>query len=370
MKSSQKINHFKKLLGEEKVDGILISSVFNITHLTSYANFSSEEREAYLLITEKSRYIFTDGRYAEAVKKQIPDFELILSKGENTFLKNLEALIKKHNIKSLGVDENDLRVSEHKKIKTISKSLKHIDLGEIRSIKASGEIKLIETACKLGDEVFTYIIRNVLKKGITEKEVASEIEMFLKKRGSEISFKPIVAFGANSSVPHHESGNKKLEKGFVLLDLGAKFENYCSDMTRTVFWGKADKKQKKIYKIVKEAQEKAVSEINSKILRSTQNDNKKILANEADKAAREYIIKEGFETIPHSLGHGIGLEVHEHPFLSPKSKDILKEGMVFSIEPGIYIPDFGGVRIEDLFVFEKTGLRRLTKSDNSLIELR
>lgn len=361
MKSSQKIDHFKKLLSEEKLDGVLVSSVFNITHLTGYSNFSSEEREAHILITKTSQFILTDGRYSEAVLKQVPEFGLVLISSEKPFIKHLESLVKKHKIKKLGIEEDDLRVSEHKRIKKVIKNLKHVDLKRFRSIKRDDEIEKIKKACKLGDEVFTHVIKKVLKNGISEKEAANEIENYLKKKSSKISFEPIVAFGANSSVPHHESGDKKLEKGFVLLDLGAKFENYSSDMTRTVFWGKANEKQKKIYRVVKEAQEKAVEYVN--------NSKGKIRTSKVDKVARDYIIAEGFGSIPHSLGHGIGLLVHEHPYLSPKSKEVLKPGMVFSIEPGIYIPQFGGVRIEDLYLLTKKGLEKLTKSPSNLLEL-
>lgn len=164
-------------------------------------------------------------------------------------------------------------------------------------------------------------------------------------------------------MPHHQTGNTKLNYGdIVLLDLGAKIENYCSDMTRTLFFGKPSRKQKEIYKTVLIAQQRAVDVINATI-----KNGKQVKAAAVGEVARKYIISKGYPSIPHSLGHGIGLEVHEHPSLSPKSRDILKEGMVFSIEPGIYIEGFGGIRIEDLFVLEKSGLRQLTTSSKDKI---
>jgi len=189
-------------------------------------------------------------------------------------------------------------------------------------------------------------------------------------KGAVVSFPPIVAFGKNSSIPHHQTGDSILgpesssgrEGQIILLDFGVKYDDYCSDMTRTVFFGKPSKEQQKIYETVLSAQQKAVDYIN-KTLKS----GKKIWASKVDIAARDYIISKGFPTIPHSLGHGIGLEVHEHPSLSPKSKEDLKSGMVFSIEPGIYIPNLGGVRIEDLFVLENQQLRALTGSSKALI---
>ena len=189
------------------------------------------------------------------------------------------------------------------------------------------------------------------------------MEYFIKKHGAELSFPSIVAFGKNSSVPHHQTGNTKLTERIklILLDFGVKYENYCSDMTRTIFFGKPSEKQKKIFEVVLEAQQKAANFLGSAIKFG-----KKVSASEVDKAARDYIISKGYLTIPHSLGHGIGLEVHEHPSLSPRSKDTLKEGMVFSIEPGIYLPNFGGVRVEDLFVIQKNTLNQLTLSSKKL----
>lgn len=362
-----KLKKIREEIGKKNFEAVLISSVSNISYLTGYSNFSKEEREAYLIITKNSQYIITDGRYSEEVRVKVKEFKL-LERSANISLKDLLKGIK---INSLGIEENNLTVSEHKVLKKYFKKLKHFETHHLRSIKENSEIDKIEKAAKLGDEVFKYILEK-LRVGISEKEIVFEIEYFLKKNGAEISFDPIVAFGKNSSIPHHQSGETKLgpesssgrEGQIVLLDLGAKVDNYCSDMTRTVFFEKASQKQKEIYKTVLEAQQRAVDFINKQIKLG-----KIVKAKEVDKAAREYIKSKDYPDIPHSLGHGIGIEVHEHPHLSPKSRDILKMGMVFSIEPGIYIPGFGGVRIEDLFVLEKIGVRQLTLSPKQLIEV-
>ncbi|MCR4305907.1 MAG: M24 family metallopeptidase, partial [Candidatus Daviesbacteria bacterium] len=194
----------------------------------------------------------------------------------------------------------------------------------------------------------------------------------IRTKGAVISFPTIAAFGKNSSIPHHQTGNTKLgpesssgrEGQVILLDFGVKFENYCSDMTRTIFFGKPTGKQKDIYNEVLESQQKAVDYIKGLIKTGQE-----IRSAGVDKVARDYILSKGYPSIPHSLGHGIGLEVHEHLSLSPKSKESLKEGMVFSIEPGIYLTDFGGVRIEDLFVYEEKGLRQLTVSPKKIITI-
>lgn len=359
----------QQLIGKG-LDAVLISSVSNIVYFSGFTNFSEDERDAYLFIGKDFGYIITDGRYTEAVKDKVPHLTLF----ERGYKQSTKDLFKKHQreINQLGIEEDNLTVAEFKEIKKYFKKVKHFNVKHLRSIKLKEEIRKIETACRIGDLIFEHILKRI-KHGVTEKEIAGELGRFITDQGAEISFPPIVAFGKNSSVPHHQTGETKLtkESEFVLLDFGVKFENYCSDMTRTVFFGKPTDKQKKIYKTVLEAQQKAIDFINL-----TLKSGKKLKASEVDKAARDYIISQGYSAIPHSLGHGIGLEVHEHPSLSPKSKDILKEGMVFSIEPGIYLEDFGssrlrlveagGVRIEDLFVLEDNGLRQLTKSSTVL----
>lgn len=356
----KRVQSLKEKFKKEKLDAVFISSVSDITYLTGYSNFSKEEREAYLLIGENFQYIVTDGRYSETIKKEVPHL-VLFERGHD---KSEEELFKKHQkeIKKLGIEEDNLTVSEYKVIKKHFKNLKHFKIGKLRSVKEKEELEKIQKACRIGDLAFEYILKKI-KVGVTEKQIGYELEKSVKEKGVEFSFPAIVAFGKNSSIPHHQTGDTKLKKGdFVLLDFGVKFEDYCSDMTRTIFFGTTSTKQKEIYKTVLEAQQKAVKLLNRQI-----KSGKRITASEVDKEAREYIKSKGFEDIPHSLGHGIGLQVHEHPYLSPKSKEILKMGMVFSIEPGIYLAGFGGVRIEDLFIVSANQLIKLTKSDSRQI---
>lgn len=357
-----RIQQLKKLIAQKNLDAVLISEVSNIEYLTGYSNFSRDEREAYIFMGKNFAYIITDGRYSEAIKREVPHLTLF----ERGYQKRVEHLFKKHQkeIKNLGVEEDNLTVSEHKILKKHYKNLKHFNVGDIRSIKNKEEIAKITKAAKLGDETFKIILKKI-KEGMAEKEIAKELDRFVKEQDADFSFPPIVAFGKNSAIPHHQTGNTKLDPStssgregqIVLLDFGIKKDGYCSDMTRTVFFGQPSKEQMKMYKIVLEAQKRAVDFLNKQI-----KNGKNAQARDVDKIAREYIRSAGFPDIPHSLGHGIGLEVHEYPNLSPKSKDTLKEGMVFSIEPGIYLSNFGGVRIEDLFVLEKNGLRKLTNA--------
>lgn len=359
----QRLKSIKEKLIKENLDAVFVSSVSNIVHLTGCFNFSEIEREAYLLIGKNFQYIITDGRYSENIKKHVSHFELF----ERGYKQSTEVLFKKleGKIGILGIEEDNLTISEYKLIKKYFKT-KNFEGGSLRSIKNNEEIKTIEKACNIGDLAFRYILKKI-KLGISEKTLSWELEKFIKGKGYENSFSSIVAFDKNSSIPHHNTGKEVLNKKdgqFILLDFGVKVEGFCSDMTRTIFFGKPSDEQTKIYKTVLEAQEKTVGFMNSLLKQ-----NKKIRADKVDKITRDYILSKGYESIPHSLGHGIGLQVHEHPFISPKSEEILKEGMVFSIEPGIYIPNFGGVRIEDLYVIEKNGLRQLTTSSSRLINI-
>ena len=383
------VNRLSKLrsaMVKRHLDAVLVSSVPNIIYLTGFSHFSKDEREAFLFIVARPLgsshetsdivgYILTDARYSEAVRNKIKNFELVETSSKLTFEKALKTLAKKHKVKRVGFDHHDITVAEHKKLSSCFNDLNlpreiskkffrgHFSVDKLRTIKSPAEISAIEKACELGDKTFKYIF-NRIKSGITEKQLAFEIEFFIKKHGGDISFPPIVAFGKNSAIPHHKTSDQRLKTNDqILLDFGVKLNNYCSDMTRTIFFGSANAEYKKIYQTVLAAQEKAIEALINKDTPSLRS----ILAKDIDKIARECIVSQGYPTIPHSLGHGIGLEVHESPRLSPKSKDILKEGMVFTIEPGIYIPSFGGVRIEDVVVLEKSGPRLLTNSPKGLV---
>lgn len=379
-----RLKKLQKLIAKQKLDAALITNPYDISYFTGFSNFSTEEREGYLLVTEKKAYIITDGRYDEAVKKQTSGFEVLVRSAGNSAYTIFSKLAKKHTLVTVGFDEHNLTVAEYVKLWDVFQKLIPFSAKELRVKKDSKEIEMIKKACRLGDKAYTFI-QTKLRTSITEKQLATELEFFIKQEGADLSFPTIVAFGKNASVPHHQTSDKQLKTNdFVLLDFGVKFENYCSDMTRTLVFGKASEKQKKMYQTVLGAQQAAIDYIES-IYSSTKSggrvekqdssrlantrSNNNILVSEIDKTARDYIISKRYPTIPHSLGHGIGLEVHEAPSLSPTPKEILEEGMVFSIEPGIYIPDFGGVRIEDLFAILDGKLVQLTKSSKNLTEM-
>ncbi|MFH1186965.1 MAG: M24 family metallopeptidase [Candidatus Levyibacteriota bacterium] len=230
-------------------------------------------------------------------------------------------------------------------------------------IKEKKEISSIMKACKVCDAAFKYILPH-LKTGVSEKETAFKINKFIRNKSEGIAFKTIVAFGENSSEIHHRPNNRELKKGdIIMFDFGAKINGYCSDISRTVFFKKITLRKKHIYDTVLKAQEKAIIYLNSSLKR------KKLISGcDLDKIARNYISQK-YPNFPHSLGHGIGKKVQMSPKISPKSKTILKPGMIFSIEPGIYIKNFGGVRIEDLVLLTKNGVKMLTNSSREIIKI-
>ncbi len=331
---------------------VLISGKANIFY---YSGFRSED--AYLIISQEKQIIVTDSRYTIQAKEQAPNFELC------DIMLGWEKIFKKAEKKIIGYEENYLTAGMLEKFKASSdmkfKPMQAV-IDKPRRIKDKSEIKRIADAEKIGDEAFSYILKQI-KPGKTEREIALELEFFMKRQGAEaLSFDTIAASGKRSAMPHGLASGKELCKGdFLTLDFGCIFEGYCSDMTRTVVIGKADEKQKEIYNTVLRAQLAALKTISA---------GKK--CSDIDAAAREVIQQAGYgNNFGHSLGHSVGIEIHEMPVFSPKNADITEEGHVITVEPGIYVEDFGGVRIEDLIVVAENGIENLTSSPKELIEL-
>ena len=233
-------------------------------------------------------------------------------------------------------------------------------LANLRAIKDADEINKIITAQEITDKAFSYILGRI-EEGRSEKELALELEFFIRNNGADnVSFNIVFVSGKNSSLPHGVPTNKKLNKGdFITIDFGADIDGYKSDMTRTVALGNISESQKEIYEVVLNAQESAINAINSGKVCS-----------DIDKIARNIIKNAGYDNFfGHALGHSVGLDIHESPSFSPLCNEIIKPGMVLSVEPGIYIPDNYGVRIEDLVVITGKGIKNLTKSNKSLIIL-
>jgi Xaa-Pro aminopeptidase len=362
-----RIQNLRKSLSEENLDAVFISSLPNIIFLTGFSDFTTFERDGFLLVTKRNQYIFTHGIYKEAVVKQVKNFTLIDIKRENPISKSVKEIVEKEQIKRLGFEAFDLKVQEYERLtKEVNKKLLKPTtlISKMRIKKTPDEIKEIKKACLLGDEAYEYLLTK-LKPGVSEIELAVDYEFFIKKYGATLSFDSIVAFGANASKPHHVPTNTKLKQNqFVLFDCGVKLNNYCSDMTRTIFFGEATDKDRKAYQTVLASQRKAIEFIQENL-----KSKKKIICKNVDTIARDYLIRNDHQSMPHSLGHGIGIEVHEAPRLTPLSEEVLEDGNVFSIEPGIYYPDKFGIRIEDLFAIENNNLIKLTGATSHLTEI-
>ncbi|MBF8982648.1 aminopeptidase P family protein [Lutibacter sp. B2] len=351
----RRISKFKEILKEKKLDGGIIYKPENRRYMSGFTGSSG-----YVLITADKTFFITDFRYIEQSKSECKEYEIIEHNDKHTIYSILNDL----NLNSLGFEEDFVTYNQYKEFKEKLNKTKLIPLdgaiSSLRIIKYEDEVASIEKAASIADDAFKHIC-GYIKPGITEKEVAIELEFYMKRKGaSATSFDTIVASGVRSSLPHGIASDKVIQNGdFITMDFGCIYNGYCSDMTRTVVLGKASDKQKEIYNIVLEAQTKALEAI------KPERD-----CVEIDKVARDIIKSKGFgEYFGHGLGHGVGLEVHENPRLSPTSKDLLKPGMVVTDEPGIYIPDFGGVRIEDLVLVTQTNHKVLSKSPKELIEL-
>ena len=353
----QRINALTKKFDEATLDGVLVSSPYNRRYLSGFTGSSG-----YLLITKENRYMLTDFRYIEQATKQCPNYQVVdfFKKG---LVETIQELVDSLDIKTLGFENSKLTVKEFKHFddKISADFIEMNDMVEkIRMIKDEEEIELIAHAASIGDAAFKHIL-GFIKAGMTEIEVAIELEFFMKKQGaSKLSFDTIVASGTRSSLPHAVPTDKLIEEGdFVTMDFGCIYKDYCSDMTRTIVIGKASDKQKEIYNLVLEAQLKACDNVKAGILGKT-----------GDGFARDIIDKAGYRiNFGHGLGHSLGLEVHEQPRFSLLSEELIEAGMIMSIEPGVYIPDFGGVRIEDLVLMTEDGIRNFCTSPKELLEV-
>lgn len=324
------------------MDNILISDLTNIKYLTGFSG-----SYGFLLVLDGRKYLFTDSRYYERAGKEAKGVEVRLIKDD------WPDVLSRYKIRQLGFEANSVSYADYRMWRKRLKKIRFIPtrnvVENIRQIKKTKEINAVRKAIRITKDVLT---RLKIKSGITEFELSKKIEGLIRAvPGAEPSFHTISAFGSNSSMPHALPGRKRLTKNqIVLIDLGVRYNSYSSDLTRTFWVGRITKKFKEIYDIVVTAQRLAINGIRP---------GRQI--SEIDSLARDYIKEKGYgRYFGHALGHGIGLQVHELPRINSKNKERLVEGMIFSVEPGVYIPGWGGVRIEDLVLVTKNGCEVLT----------
>ncbi len=341
----------KNLIKYKKTDAIIITDLKNIRYLTNFKGSS-----AALLVTPEMKFLVTDFRYKEQAMKETKDCKIVIEKKR---FRGISNLIKKLNIKKLCFEES-VSYESYKKLTDLGLMLFPLknEISSMREVKREDEIRCIREAIRRAESAFLKI-KNYIKPGITESEIALRLEYEIKKLGSKrLPFEIIVASGKNSSMPHANTSEKKIEPGdLIVIDWGAEANGYFSDMTRTFLIDGPDIGLKKeIYKIVLNAQEKAIRGVYPG--RTT---------TYIDRLARDYIREKGYSKyFGHGTGHGIGLDIHELPHISYSGRERLKPGMVFTIEPGIYIPETGGVRIEDMVLVTEDGYEILTRLPKDL----
>ena len=355
--TARRLEEVRSRLSGFRLDALIVTFLPHVHYLTGFSGSNG------VCVVERNDQIFlTDTRYQEQVQFEVRDFKTVVSPG------SLFEALKKTKILAtrarVGYESNHLTVAELQNLQRLFPQNRLVATAslveEVASIKDEKEIQRIRKAAALTDRVFGKILE-ILTDGIREVDVAAEISYLHRKFGADAdAFEPIVASGIRGALPHARASKKVIRKGeMVTLDFGCRHEGYHSDLTRTVSIGKPAREMRKIYGVVRDSQCKAIDAAKSGLK-----------ARALDAVARRHIASKGYgRYFSHSLGHGLGNQVHEMPRVSRLSKDVLKERNVVTIEPGIYVPNLGGVRIEDDVVIQKLGCEVLTKSPKDLIIL-
>ena len=342
---------------EKELDAILITNEHNRRYFSGFKGSAGT-----LIISRDRAVIATDFRYTEQAGFQAPDYEVVrVMPGLGWLTDKVGGM----SVSKIGFEADEMSVASHKRLldaldeadgggKDEYSMVPTSGLGvELRAVKDPDELALLTKAIEIGDRAFDEVSARI-EPGVSEVEVAWEIEKSVREQGAEaISFETIVASGPNGARPHHLAADRVLKEGEpIVIDMGCRYQGFCSDLTRTIVLGKPDAKFKEIYDITLEAQQTAIETVEAGMT-----------GEEADALAREVITKAGHgEHFGHSLGHGVGLEVHEGPGVGARAKGKLEDGMVFTIEPGIYLTGWGGVRIEDVVVLENGRARVLSNA--------
>ncbi|MBR5232036.1 MAG: aminopeptidase P family protein [Clostridia bacterium] len=334
----------------------LIHNPSNIFYLSGYTG------EGLLLVARGLKAVITDFRYVEAAEKQCPGFEVHAISAGVSHVKLAGNLLEKHGIGNLLYEDNVVTVRALRDMeKAMPENMTYAPLNyaveALRTVKDAEELKAIRHACDITCQAFEYIC-GYIKEGMTERQVQLALDYKMLELGAQgMAFDTIVASGENGSLPHAVPGDRVLRKGdLITMDYGAKVDGYCSDMTRTVALGEPSDKLREIYNIVLRAQETAQAALAPGKVCS-----------DMDKIARDIIADAGYgECFGHSLGHGVGIDIHEEPRLSSRSTDVLAPGHIVTVEPGIYVPGLGGVRIENTCVITETGYEALCSASKEL----
>lgn len=351
------LEKYRSILNEE-LDGLFLTSRYSRMYAAEY-----DISEGYAIVGKNGARYFTDSRYIESAQKGILGFEVIEIGMNKPTTEAINEAIAEFGIKNLGFEEAYLTVAElnmfEEKLQAKFVPVQQ-KINAFRASKEPWEIERMIKAQEITDKAFTEVCTRI-REGMTEKELAAELIYCLYKNGGEgLSFDPIVVSGPNTSMPHGVPGDRKLQKGdFITMDFGVIYQGYCSDMTRTVALGYATDEMKKVYDTVLRAQQAGIAITKAGVTGQA-----------IDKAARDVITEAGYgDYFGHSYGHSLGLEIHESPNCAPRNDQPMPLHAVASAEPGIYLPDQFGVRIEDVVIFEEDGCQDITKSPKELLIL-
>jgi Xaa-Pro aminopeptidase len=337
-----------KILESTHLDGILLIGLENIRYLCGFTG-----SDGAFILTQKESFFLTDSRYWTQAEEEVKDSKIL---HYHKKIDGIVSLLSDLKLREVGFESAALTFSIHRSLlKRLDHEIKLIPLEDeiknLRAVKDEQELAFIRTAIDISSKAFEHMM-GIAKEGVSEREIAFEMESFMKRNGAQaLAFDLIVASGKRSALPHGKASDKRIEKGdFILIDFGSMFHGYYCDQTRTLICGRPSSEQEKVYRVVKEAHDRAIEKIRPGIP-----------LQEVDGAAREHIQKCGYgEYFGHGTGHGIGLAVHEDPTVSKENKDLVQDGVVFTVEPGIYVPDWGGVRIEDMVRVTSRGAEALT----------
>ena len=352
----QRVKKVQEKLSKYNIDALLVTNMFNVRYL---ANFTGST--GLVVITKENAYFVTDFRYTEQAAAEAKGFEII--KNEGPIFDEVAKIVKNDKIEKIGFEQENVTYSTYNIInELISCELVPVTglVEKLREVKTDDEIALIKEAIDITEKAYDYIL-GFVKPGVTEIEVANELDFYMRKEGAQgVSFDTIVASGVRSAMPHGVASDKVIEEGdMVTIDFGCYYNGYVSDMTRTFAVGDPGEELKEIYEIVYQANKKVNESAKAGMTGA-----------ELDAIARDYIAEHGYgPQFGHTLGHGIGLEVHEGPSLSFRNEDKLVENNIVTNEPGIYEPGLGGVRIEDDLVIKENGVEVLMTTPKELIIL-
>lgn len=357
MTDERRLSRIRDAMAQAGLLAMLVTGRENCSYLSGFTGSAGS-----LLITADQAWLLTDFRYIEQATAQAPGFQIVKIK---TLVDGIKGCLDGRTVGRLGFEAHLVTYKQHQEWQKGLPSLEWVPteglVEQVRAVKSDEELAVISRAVQIADDAFSYILTR-LKPGVTERQIAWELEVFMREHGAaKLAFDSIVASGPRGALPHARPSDAGIETGdLVVLDFGAVVDGYHSDMTRTVCLGKADARQREIYDLVLLAQQTGLRAVRPG--RS---------GHDVDAEARNVIAQAGYgDQFGHGLGHGIGVEIHEgRPRLAPENLVLLEVGMVCSVEPGIYIPGWGGIRIEDLVVVTADGCRVLSQSTKELIEL-